>query len=416
MKEALASITAILFLVTTLFFYWDNFGKRYRKYGIKPILINCGFYILLLFSILYSDHIFTGIKKVQSSLLILFFPIAVFYFFPKVKKQTIKIFSYGFILSNFVLFLYFFDILAQGLAIDRFTGLMDKNIIEQALAINTYPYEFVLSKAEKHLDVLFEPHKVYLSMHFLTALLLSINLIANFKIAILKKISLGILSLLFVLAIVYSQAITTVLSLVLILVLVPFFYFKRHLEKIIFGIVVLTFLTIGWLVGLLDTYKNKNTDSIAMLLDYAISSVPMEKGVDKRIYIYDCSICLIKKEILFGYGVGNVQQKLNDCYQEKNYVVAEFKSLGQEINTHNYYFHVWLSAGLLALFFLLYMFGYNFYIAFKLRNFTYLFFLLMFSLSLLTENVLVRMYGVFLFAVMNSLFYSNCNIDDGNRE
>ncbi len=416
MKEALASITAILFLVTTLFFYWDNFGKRYKKYGIKPILINCGFYFFLLFSILYSDHIFIGIKKVQSSLLLLFFPIVIFYFFPKVKKQTIKIFSYGFILSNFVLFLYFFDILAQGLAIDRFAGLMDKNILEQALAINTYPYEFVLSKAEKHLDVLFEPHKVYLSLHFLTALLLSINLIANFKIAILKKILLGILSFLFVLAIVYSQAITTVLSLVLILVLAPFFYFRRHLEKIIFGVVVLSFLTIGWLVGLLDTYKNKNTDSIAMLLDYVISSVPMEEGVDKRIYIYDCSINLIKKEILFGYGVGNVQQKLNDCYQEKNYVVAEFRSLGSEINTHNYYFHMWLSAGLFALLFLLYMFGHNFYIALKLKNFTFLFFLLMFSLSLLTENVLVRMYGVFLFAVMNSLFYSNCKIDAGNGE
>lgn len=315
-----------------------------------------------------------------------------------------------------MLFLYFFNILAQGLAIDRFAGLMDKNILEQALAINTYPYEFALSKAEKHLNVLFETHKVYLSIHFLTAILLSINLITNYKIKVYKKILLGILSLLFALAIVYSQAITTVLALVVTLVLAPFFYFKRRLEKIIFGTVVLSFVIFGWMVGLLDTYKNKNTDSIAMLLNQVISSVPMEEGVDKRIYIYDCSIFLIKEKILFGYGIGNVQQKLNDCYQEKRYVVAEFKSLGSEINTHNYYFHIWLSAGLFALLFLLYMFGHNFYIALKLRNFTFLFFLLMFSLSLLTENVLVRMYGVFLFAVMNSLFYSNCNIGEGNRE
>ncbi|WP_169336916.1 O-antigen ligase family protein [Eudoraea adriatica] len=293
---------------------------------------------------------------------------------------------------------------------------MDKNIIEQALAINTYPYEFVLSKAEKHLNVFFETHKVYLSLQFLTAILLSINLIANFKIDIFKKILLGILSFLFVLAIVYSQAITTVLALVIILVLAPFLYFKGRLEKIIFGIGVLSCLTLGWMAGLLDTYKNKNTDSITKLLDYVISPIPMEEGVDKRIYIYDCSINLIKKEILFGYGVGNVQQKLNDCYQEKNYVVTEFRSLGSEINTHNYYFHMWLSAGLFALLFLLYMFGHNFYIALKLKNFTFLFFLLMFSLSLLTENVLVRMYGVFLFAVMNSLFYSNCKIDAGNGE
>lgn len=411
MKEAVASITVILFLVTTLFLYWDNFGKRYKKYGIKPLLINCGFYLLLLFSILYSDQIFTGIKKVQSSLLLLFFPFIIFYFFPKVEKRTIKIFSYGFILSNFVLFLYFFNILAQGLAIDRFTGLMDKNIIEQALAINTYPYEFVLSKAEKHLDVMFEPHKVYLSMNFLTAMLLSMNLIANYKIDIFKKILFSILSFLFILAIVYSQAITTVLALVIILVLAPFLYFKGRLEKIIFGIVVLSFLTLGWMTGLLDTYKNKNTDSIAKLLGYVISPEPMEEGVDKRIYIYDCSIYLIKKNLLFGYGVGNVQKKLNECYQEKNYVVAEFRSLGSEINSHNYYLNMWLSSGILGVLTLLYLFGNNIYLAYDMKQVTYGLLLISFGLSLVTENVLSRMSGVFLFAILNALFYSISGID-----
>lgn len=417
MKANIASITAILFLASTLFIYWTNFNIKYKIYGLKPVLANCGFYLFMLISILYSDSMFTGFKAMQASLMLLFFPLIVFYFLPKINLKTLEYFSYGFIISNFILLLYFYYVLVEGLAIDRFSGLMEASLLEQLRALNTYPYEFVLSKAEKHLELIYESHKVYISLHFLAAILLSFNLIYRHRIGITRKALLGILIALFVLAIVYTQAIATVFALGLILIILPFIYFKKNSSKL--GYLAI-FILFGFIIGnsgLMESYKNKNTTSIFKFIESVTdpSSKSSEKGIDKRVYIYNCAISLVKHHAFFGYGVGNVQKKLNGCYQQNGYIIAEFKSEGFDINSHNYYLNVWLSAGVLALLALGYMFLHNFQVAFTARNFTYVFFLMIFVIGLMTENILVRMAGVFLFAIFNSLFYSisTCN---GRRE
>ena len=153
------------------------------------------------------------------------------------------------------------------------------------------------------------------------------------------------------------------------------------------------------------TYQNKNTVSIVKLFK-SISENNIEEGVDKRIYIYSCSIELIKNNILFGYGVGNVQSKLNDCYDENSYIVAEYQSIGSDINSHNYYFNLWLGGGITALLLFMYMLFSNLKIAIEAKSYAYGFFIFIFIVGLLTENILVRMSGVFLFAIHNSLFYS----------
>ncbi|WP_430907153.1 O-antigen ligase family protein [Maribacter sp. 2-571] len=281
----------------------------------------------------------------------------------------------------------------------------------QIKALNTYPYEFALSKAQKHLNVIYESHKVYVSLHFLTAMLLSFRLLMKAKVWIVNKVLLGVFTIMFTLAIVYSQAITTVLALIVIIGLFPFFYFRGRLSKMMFisGIIIL--ITIGSFIGVFDTYANKNTTSVFKLFSSVFKSDTVERGVDKRIYIYDCSVDLIKKQPFFGYGVGDVQKKLNECYSEKNYKIAEYQSTGTDINSHNYYLNMWLSAGFLGLGSLIFLFIYNLILAFRVNEYIYVFFLLAFALSLLTENILVRMAGVFLFAVFNALFYSISTID-----
>lgn len=115
MRAGMASVTAILFLITTLVLYRNNFKERVRVYGYRPLLVNCGFYILLLLSICFSDDMSAGVKKVQASLLLLFFPVVVIYFLPKIKYRFFEYFSYGFILANLIVLIYFFDILVEGL-------------------------------------------------------------------------------------------------------------------------------------------------------------------------------------------------------------------------------------------------------------------------------------------------------------
>lgn len=411
MKAGIASVTAILFLATTLIFYRENFRKRVKAYGYKPFLVNCGFYLFLLLSITYSDDMLGGLKKIQASLLLLFFPPIVIYFLPKIKERIFEYFSYGFILANLIVLLYFFDTLVEGLRIDRFPELANKGFVAQLSAINTYPYEFVLSKAHKHLEVIYESHKVYVSLHFLVAILLSYRLMLRPAIWKASKILLGIFIVIFGLAIIYSQALTTVLALGLVVVLFPFLHLKGYVKKSVYLVSLVLLFGLGKASGLFDTYANKNTSSVFKLLESVFDSKEVEKDADKRIYVYDCSIDLIMQHPLLGHGVGDVQQKLNACYDQRNYVVAQHRSVGSEINSHNYYLNIWLSAGIFGLIALLFLFGHNIFLAVKSRNYVYLFFLIALGLSLLTENILVRMAGVFLFAIFNTLFYSISTID-----
>ncbi len=411
MKANIASMIAICYLTTTLVFYWNNFKTRFNELGLKPLIANCGFYILLVISIGYSDDYFIAFKTLQASILLLFFPIITLYFLPRIEKKTIEYFSYGFIISVFVLLLYFFNLLVDALEVDRIYKLSEKGFIEQLKALNTYPYEFVLSKAFKHLEVLFESHKVYLSLQFLVAIVLSVNLIVKHKVNNLKKVVLLFLILIFTIAIIYTQAITTVLTLFLLVIMFPFFYFKGSLKKVAYLSLLIIFGFFSLNSGFFKTYSNKNTTSVIKLLR-SISENDLEEGTDKRIYIYSCSIHLIKNNVIFGYGVGDVQNELNNCYQENDYVVAEYESVGSNINSHNYYLNLWLAGGIITLLFFLFMLVTNLQIAIKSNSFCYGFFLLIFTIGLLTENILVRMSGVFLFVILNSLFHSINHIND----
>ena len=350
MKAGIASISAILFLISTLLVYWHNFKLRYIDQGLKPLLANCGFYVLMLISILYSENLYTGFKAMQASLLLVFFPLVIFYFFPKIGQKTMEYVSYGFIIGNFILLLYFYNVLVEGLDIDRFSGLVDAGLFEQLRALNMYPYEFVLSKAQKHLDLVYESHKVYVSLHFLIAILLSINLIYNYQISIVKKLILIILSVLFSLAIVYTQAIATVLALILLVFALPLVYFNKTKGKLVYLSLMVLFGLFVWNSGMIEKYKNKNTDAIVKFFESFVehSSSDTFEGIDKRIYIYACAFELIKQNMFLGYGVGDVQHKLNDCYSQNNYVISEYKAEGSDINTHNYYLNVWLASGLVG--------------------------------------------------------------------
>ena len=136
-----------------------------------------------------------------------------------------------------------------------------------------------------------------------------------------------------------------------------------------------------------------------------VNDAPLEEGIDKRYYILDCAFDVIGGHALTGMGVGDVQESLNACYSENNYVVAEFLSVNSEINTHNYYLFLLAAGGILCLMFFLVLLGNNGYLALKAGENGYFLILLVIAAGLFTENLLVRMQGAFLFALFNSIYY-----------
>ncbi|QKX04712.1 hypothetical protein HN014_07230 [Aquimarina sp. TRL1] len=405
LKEAITSITIITFCVLVMVVYWNNLKNRYSKYGIRPLIINTGFYLVLIFSSVYSDDFFFSLGRLQSSILILIFPIVLIYFFPRIEQKTIKQFSYGFLISNLIILIYITYMLLKGLSIDRFPNLMESSFFNQIQVLWSYPYEFTLSKAHKHLTLFYETHKTYVSLNFLVAIFLIFNLISNHTRKFFVKIFLVFLFFLFSSFIVYSQSISVVFSLMLSLFLLSFFVFKNKKYLLVYVVTFFFFFFFLKKQGFFSSYDNKNTESIFKLIDY-VKYGKFSQGTDKRVLIYDCSLKLITSNIIFGYGVGNVQKELNNCYINNNYIVDEFESKGKQINSHNYYLHLMLSGGLLCLVLFVYLLLNNLLIAFKSNNLFFFFFLLSFTICLFTENLLVRILGVLPFTIFNSLFYS----------
>lgn len=407
MQEAIASISVIVLLLFSIWAYRDNISIRYQAYGIRPLIINTGFFLVLLVSCLYSKDPLSAIKGMKSSVLIFVFPLVAIYVMPRITKKMLTVFSIGYILSNLVLILYFFNILVKGMAIDRIPSLLESNIFEKISYLSQYPYEFTISKALKHLPVIYETHQVYLALGFILALILVLYLMYGTR-NLYLRITFFIPATMLLAAIIYCQSNTGIITLILCVVLFPFFIIQSKRYKLIPFTILIVLVLGGLSFGWFKAYSNKNTMANINLIKAIVSGEMVKENTDKRYYIYSCSLSLVRENYLFGHGVGNVQPLLNDCYQERNYLVAEYNSIGSDINTHNYYLHMAASAGILGLMSILLFFYKNLYLAFTVKNYFYAMFLTVFIVGLLTENLFLRMMGVFPFAVMNSLFYSHC--------
>lgn len=120
--------------------------------------------------------------------------------------------------------------------------------------------------------------------------------------------------------------------------------------------------------------------------------------------IYYCDLELISEFSIFGVGIGDVQDKLNECYREK---ISSKIYTWTDYNSHNQYLFFWLASGVFGfILFFLFLF-YCIKTSIKYSKIFYFFFLLLVSFVFLTENLLSRSDGVIFFSFFNSLLFFN---------
>jgi O-antigen ligase len=118
-----------------------------------------------------------------------------------------------------------------------------------------------------------------------------------------------------------------------------------------------------------------------------------------RTGIYNCSLTLIKDNWFTGVGPGEVQRKLNQCYEQ--YATNVYKL--NNYNTHNEYLNHWLSFGIAGFLSFLMIFFMPAYIGLQKKQFIYPLFLLFMFICCMTENLLARQTGVIFYTFFNSL-------------
>jgi len=120
-----------------------------------------------------------------------------------------------------------------------------------------------------------------------------------------------------------------------------------------------------------------------------------------RIEIYKCSVNLLNDNWIIGYGLGDINDTLMECYKSTNTSLIE-----GHYNAHSQYFSIFLGSGIVGFILFLIFLIFNYKSAFKNKNYFYFSALILYSIIMLVENVLERQSGVIMFAfLVNFLYY-----------
>ncbi len=173
-------------------------------------------------------------------------------------------------------------------------------------------------------------------------------------------------------------------------------YIKKYLFKFIF-------LVIGISLGV---FVLKYSSFQARLQAYysSIDKTTVESS-DSRVLIWVESLKLIQQNPLLGVGTGDVKDVLLVEYQKKGLTGA----LSKKLNPHNQYFQTTIALGIIGLFILLWILFYQFYLAYKSKNWLWINFLIIFSLNMLVESMLERQAGITFFVLFSLLFVNSMN-------
>ena len=195
--------------------------------------------------------------------------------------------------------------------------------------------------------------------------------------------------------------------------------FLYNSRVVIFGIIIISFLR---LLSIKD--KKKIIGSVIILIAFS-SFVLLFSGriydnfndllnesiyTSERYTIAYCSCETASKSLLLGYDLNKIQVLLNGCYDR--YYYPNLTELN--FNSHCQYLDFTLKGGLLlSLSFVATLFI-KLKKAIKTKNILYLSITLLFSLAFLTENVLLRQYGIFAYAFFEILFLGSLFRDEGH--
>ena len=136
-----------------------------------------------------------------------------------------------------------------------------------------------------------------------------------------------------------------------------------------------------------------------------------ENSTQLRLIIYKCSLNQISQAGFFGFGLGDVQDKLNGCYLQKNPAMLDGHGY---YNTHNVYLNFILATGFFGFSFFLFFLYTLYKTAIKSKNRLFVSILIFFTLIFLTENVISRQNGVIIFSFLINFYTFKFLIDSEN--
>lgn len=340
-------------------------------------------YLAFLFSLSFTDNFQSALKDLtETKTGILVFPFLIF-FSRRFNDKEVKIVLLTFVISCLCVAVYCIMVASY-----RFH-------IGEARPFMTY----------HELSLLAGMHAVYLAMFYLFSIIILIYLSEDFYGSVRLKVVLYCSIAIFIVSIFLLAARTHIF--LLILAAIGYFAYRFYKRTSLFQALLrasLLGLFLIFLVFLFPQNRERFKQLINYKGEYHINSKWGEQQM--RPLVWRCALQLIAQNPAFGLGIGDVQDALHQCYVQNEFTsLTYFEKAGVRFNAHNQYLEMTLAAGVLGLIIFLLTLFIPLFKSFKFQHRLYLFFILLFALSCMTESFLERYNGVAFYSFFNSFLY-----------
>lgn len=387
----LKPLTIILPIIIGIAVFIKNKNIKFSR----AFFLNSIVFFIYAFSILYSEDQHYAIKRTQTVLALVLLPLfytlissikTEFKRLIKIEKYLFYSFYFSSIILSLVIYIYVYLL-----------GFFDHEV----------SYGYAISYIEHHLWI-FNDHPIYLSIYVGLSILMSLSLIKfNTDNKILVLLVIGNLLLFSVLVFLSRKG-------VILATLFSFFYYLFKILKSGKTLLVIVGVTLLFLF-LFFALFSKSAQRIIELVNSNTYTKILEdeprSSTSIRLGIYKCSLQNLRKAGLFGFGIGDTQGVLMDCYEQTSETLVK-----GEYNTHNQYLNFWMSFGFIGLIIFIWYLFKLFKLARSNKDYIFTSILIFYSIIMLVENILDRQNGLILFSILINYFTYKSITSQKNNE
>ncbi len=373
-----AQINSILIIL--LIANWLLQGNFISKNKFTYVFIF--FYILHIVGLFFSDNRNEGLFELEKKLSLFIFPL-IFSNIPVLSPKQIKNIFLGFVISCFTA-----SVICLCYALFQYVAYNDNQYFSY------HPLVQIIGM-----------HAIYMAMYICLCIFIIVYYYGNIvfeETGLLKKLIFFFSIIYFVVFLFLLSARAEIVAFFIIAFAGIFIYaFKRRKVIQAFGLAGILLLFFAILIYFNPQNKERFKEAINYKSQYSIDK--QWGGRAERLLMWDCSMDLVKDNLLTGVGTGDAQGELNTCYKTKNYGALLYYP-DTQYNSHNQYLQTTIDIGILGLAVLLICFFMVAKGAIDVKNYLGLSFIILFAICSFTESMLESNKGIVFYSFFSSLF------------
>jgi O-antigen ligase len=362
-----------------------NSKKEYRFLFYLFVI----FYLWKVVGLIYSSDVKMGLLNLFGRLSLLLFPLVLILPGEMIKNKV------SFLIRTFAAGTFFYILFCFGYALFRSLNYQDGILI-----FNAHPDEYPWMSYFYGTYLTISRHPSYISMYVLLSVFICFESWLDYSYKLLQRIFWLFVGFFLLIS---QYFLSSRAGILICLILIPSYFiykFRKHRNRkfVWIGIIVIAILLLPVIV------KNKRVDYLYGRVFN--KQVGYERKKDPRFQIWESTLKVAHKNLLFGVGIGDARTELTHEYER----IGEKEMAKEKLNAHNQFLEVLLENGIIGLVIFCSIFICMFYIAISDKNLLYGLFILMVFMFFLFETVLYRLAGVTFFSLFSFLLiYNNIN-------